>query len=157
MVFHWIWVIANLLSSPWISFLDNFSSTIVWIILNLPLISSFPSPFSRLLGTVPRAPTTIWYHHHFHIPQLFQLWQQTGIYPGFCFLLFSPAHWHSGYSVHQWSRRSGFNPRSSHTKDLKKWYLMPPCLTHSIIRYESKQSNLGNGIVRFLTPLCRSY
>ena len=33
-----------------------------------------------------------------------------------------------------------FNPRSSHTKDLKKWYLMPTCLTLSIIRYGSKVS-----------------
>ena len=43
----------------------------------------------------------------------------------------------SDYSIpkfHQWSRSPGFNPRSSHTKDSKKWYLMPPCLTLSIIR-----------------------
>ena len=48
-------------------------------------------------------------------------------------------------SVRQWPRRPGFNPRSSHTKDSKKWYLMPPCLTLSIIRYGSrvKWSNPG--------------
>ena len=34
----------------------------------------------------------------------------------------------------QWPKRSGFNPRSSHTR-LKKWYSMPPCLTFSIILY----------------------
>ena len=28
-------------------------------------------------------------------------------------------HWPSEINVRQWSRRSGFNPRSSHTKDLK--------------------------------------
>ena len=27
--------------------------------------------------------------------------------------------------------RPEFNPRSSHTKDFKKWYLIPPCLTLS--------------------------
>ena len=29
---------------------------------------------------------------------------------------------------------TGPNPRSSHTKDLEKWYLMPTCLTFSLIR-----------------------
>ena len=38
------------------------------------------------------------------------------------------------YYVRQWSRRLGFNPRSRHTKDSKKWYLIPPCLALSIIR-----------------------
>ena len=42
---------------------------------------------------------------------------------------------------------------------LKKWYLMPPCLTLSIIRYESrvKWSNPGKGVAPFPTPWCRSY
>ncbi len=43
-----------------------------------------------------------------------------------------------GQSFRQWSRRSGFNPRSRHTKDLKKWYLIPTCLTLSIIRIKGK-------------------
>ena len=29
----------------------------------------------------------------------------------------------------------GFNPWLDHTKDSKKWYLIPPCLTLSNIRY----------------------
>ena len=29
------------------------------------------------------------------------------------------ARWPSAYSVHQRSRRSGFNPKSHHTKDFK--------------------------------------
>ena len=55
-------------------------------------------------------------------------------------------------SVRQWSKRPGFNPRSSHTKDFKKWYLIPPCLTFSIIRYVSrvKWSNPGK---RVASPL----
>ena len=36
-------------------------------------------------------------------------------------------------SVRQWFGRPGFNPRSSYQR-LKKWYLMAPCLTFSIIR-----------------------
>ena len=40
---------------------------------------------------------------------------------------------------------------------LKKWYLMPPCLTLSIIRYRSraKWSNLGKGVAP--TPWYSSY
>ena len=42
---------------------------------------------------------------------------------------------------------------------LKKWYLMPPCLTLSIIRYGSrvKWSNPGKGVAPFPTPWCSSY
>ena len=41
---------------------------------------------------------------------------------------------------------------------LKKWYLIPPCLTHSIIRYGSrvKWSNPGKGVETSLTPWCSS-
>ena len=41
---------------------------------------------------------------------------------------------------------------------LKKWYLMPPCLTISIIRYGSrvKWSNLGKGVMPSPTPRCGS-
>ena len=42
---------------------------------------------------------------------------------------------------------------------LKKWYLMPPCLTLSIIRYVSrvKWSNPGKGGAPSPTPRCGSY
>ena len=41
---------------------------------------------------------------------------------------------------------------------LKKWYLMPPCLTLSIIRYGSrvKWSNLGKEVAPSPTPWCSS-
>ena len=41
----------------------------------------------------------------------------------------------------------------------KKWYLVPPCLTHSNIRYVSKVkwSNLGKGVAPSPTPWCSSY
>ena len=44
--------------------------------------------------------------------------------------------------------RPCFNPRSNHTKDLKKLHLMPLCLTLSIIRYGSrvKWSNPGKTV-----------
>ena len=55
--------------------------------------------------------------------------------------------------------RPGFNPRTSHIKDLKKWYLMPPRLTLSIIRYGSwiRWSNPGKGVAPFPIPWCSSY
>ena len=37
-------------------------------------------------------------------------------------------------SVYQWSGRPGFNSTSSHTKGLRKWYLLLPWLTLNIIR-----------------------
>ena len=42
---------------------------------------------------------------------------------------------------------------------LKKWYLMPPCLGHSIIRYVSrvKWSNQGKEVAPSPTPWCCSY
>ena len=42
---------------------------------------------------------------------------------------------------------------------LKKWYLKPPCLTLSIIRYGSriKWSNPWKGVPPFPTPWCSSY
>ena len=41
----------------------------------------------------------------------------------------------------------------------KKWYLIPPCLTLSIIRYVSrvKWSNPGKGVAPSPTPRCSSY
>ena len=41
---------------------------------------------------------------------------------------------------------------------LKKWYLIPPCLTLSNIRYVlSKWSNPGKGVAPSPTPWCSSY
>ena len=42
---------------------------------------------------------------------------------------------------------------------LKKWYLMPPCLTLSIIRYGArvKWSHPGKGVAPFPPPWCSSY
>ena len=59
----------------------------------------------------------------------------------------------------QWPGRAGFNPRSSHTKDSKKWYLILSCLTLSIIRYISKVkwSNQGKGVAPSLIPRCRGH
>ena len=50
-------------------------------------------------------------------------------------------------------------PRSSHTKNSKKWYLTSPCLKISIIRYLSRVngSNPSKWIEPVLTPWCSSY
>ena len=42
---------------------------------------------------------------------------------------------------------------------LKKWYLIPPCLTLGNIRYVSrvKWSNPGKGVAPSHTPRCSSY
>ena len=60
--------------------------------------------------------------------------------------------------VRQWSGRSEFSPRWCHTKDSKKWHLMPPCLTLSFIRYVSrvKWSNLEEAVALSSTPRCSS-
>ena len=44
-------------------------------------------------------------------------------------------------------------------KNFKKWYLIPPCLTLSNIRYVSrvKWSSPGKGVVPSPTPRCSSY
>ena len=44
-------------------------------------------------------------------------------------------------------------------KTFKKWYLIPHCLTLSIIRYVSrvKWSNAGKGVAPSPTPQCSSY
>ena len=56
----------------------------------------------------------------------------------------------------QWSGRP---VESRHTKDFKKCYLIPPCLTLSNIRYVSKVkwSNPGKGVAHSPTPWCSSY
>ena len=61
--------------------------------------------------------------------------------------------------IYIYRHKLGFNPRSSHTKDSKKWYLMLPYLTLSIIRYLSrvKWSNPGKGVAPFPTSQCSSY
>ena len=51
-------------------------------------------------------------------------------------------------SLRQWPATPGFNPWSSHTQKLKKWYLIPSWLTLSIIREAQslKSSNRGKGV-----------
>ena len=52
----------------------------------------------------------------------------------------------------------GFNQVELYQK-LKKWYLIPPCLSLSIIRYGSrvKWSNSSKGVAPFSTPRSGSY
>ena len=57
------------------------------------------------------------------------------------------------------ARETGVQSHVKSYQGLKKWYLMPPCLTLSIIRYGSRVnwSNPGKGVVPFLTPWCSRY
>ena len=56
-------------------------------------------------------------------------------------------------------RGQGSVPGQVIPKSKKIWYLMPPCIIFSIIRYGSrvKWSNPGKGVVPFTTPWCCSY
>ena len=57
------------------------------------------------------------------------------------------------------ARETGVQSRVESHQRIKKWYLMPHCLTLCIIRYGSrvKWSKPGKGVALFPTPLCRSY
>ena len=56
-------------------------------------------------------------------------------------------------------REIGVQSQVGSYQRLKKWLLIPPCLTFSIIRYVSriKWSNPGEGVVHSPVPRCRSY
>ena len=57
------------------------------------------------------------------------------------------------------SRETWVQSQIESYQKLKKWYLMPPCLTLSFIRYGSrvKWSNPGKGVTPSPTPWCSSY
>ena len=54
---------------------------------------------------------------------------------------------------------TGVQPQVVSNQGLWKWYLIPPCLTLSTIRYVSrvKWSNPGKGVAPSPTPWCSSY
>ena len=56
-------------------------------------------------------------------------------------------------------RETGVQSKVESNQRLKKWYLIPPCLTFSIIRYVSrvKWSNQGKEVGPSPTPWCSSY
>ena len=57
------------------------------------------------------------------------------------------------------ARETGVQSQVESYQRLKKWYLIPPCLTLSIIRYVSrvKWSNPGKGVALSPTSQCSSY
>ena len=57
------------------------------------------------------------------------------------------------------ARETGVQSQVESCQRLKKWYLIPPCLTLSNIRYGSKVkwSNPENGVTPSSTPRCSSY
>ena len=56
-------------------------------------------------------------------------------------------------------RETGVQSQVESYKRLKKWYLIPPCLTFSIIRYISKVkwSNPGKEVAPSPIPRCSGY
>ena len=62
-------------------------------------------------------------------------------------------------SVRQWSGETWVQSQVVSYQRLKKWFLIPPCLTLSNIRYVSrvKWSNPRKGVVPSPTPRCSSY
>ena len=84
--FNWwffigVWMTASLLRFP-----SDFNSAVVWMVSFLPLIFSSSSLFSRLFGTVPRAPITFGITATVMFPQLFQLCDKIQV---FVYLFFS--------------------------------------------------------------------
>ena len=71
--------------------------------------------------------------------------------------IYISAHWHKGYSVHQYSRRTGFNPKSCHTKD-SKMVLDTSLLNtqHYKIWIKGKWINIGKRVAPSHTPRCSS-
>ena len=67
--------------------------------------------------------------------------------------------WASSYSSYAIMFKLGVQSQVGSYQKLLKWYLIPLCLTLSIIKYVSrvKQSNPGNGIAPSPTPRCCSY
>ena len=66
-------------------------------------------------------------------------------------------HWHNKYSP--MARETWVQSQVESYQRLKKWYLILPCLTLSIIRLGSrvKWSNSGNRVAPSPTPWCSSY
>ena len=143
-----------------------------------PPTSKSSSPFNKPLVTIPKVPITIGIIITFLFSNFFQSPSKVKVLIVFSshFQLYSVINrdskvhnfasslfccwllWPNELSVHQWSGRPGFNPRSSHTKDLKNgtWCLL--WLALSIIRYGSrvKWSNPGKVVAHFPTPRCSS-
>ena len=67
--------------------------------------------------------------------------------------IYISGHWPSGSPI---ARETWVQSQVESYQRLKKWYLMPPCLTLSIIGYGSrvKWSNPGKGVAPSPTPWC---
>ena len=84
---------------------------------------------------------------------------------GWCFIPFFQISVFNNISLVNWVecslmfRESRVQSHVESYQKLKKWYLIPPCLTLGIIRYVSrvKWSNLGKGVAPSAIPWCCSY
>ena len=72
----------------------------------------------------------------------------------------NPSRYNSdGIELSPMVQQIGYQSQVESYQRLKKWYLIPPCLTLSIIRYvlRVKWSNPGKGVVLSPTLRCSSY
>ena len=58
---------------------------------------------------------------------------------------YKDGYWHNGQSAHQWPGKTLVQSQVESYKRLKKWYLIHPCFTHTIIRYKSRQKWVNPG------------
>ena len=147
---NFTWRITNRKHSLWLDFLggksllmDSFMST------EPSLLTAAPWTFSLLESQCVSSPWSVWLRLIManpclaHVQTFFLTELSLSIYKTHSF-------------VHRWP---GIESQVKSYQRLKKWFLIPPCLTLSIIRYGSrvKWNNLGKGVVPYPTPRCSSY
>ena len=150
-------------SGTLLSILADLNNAVVWMVSTRPLIFKFSSPCTNPLMTVPRAPITIGINLSFMIHSFSVLLQGPGTYliffrfpsvllcgkpgqqsPPFASSLFLLIITRSYHAIGLMSRVFGIGPGDGVQSQVEsyqrpqKWYLMPPCLTLSIIRYGSR-------------------
>ena len=101
--------------------------------------------------------TSLSHFHRIHLSAMFilSLWSFSFIVFIF-FLLFFYYPWLECLPM---TRETGFESQVESYQRLKKWYLMPPCLAFSTIRWGSRVnwSNPGNGVAPSPTHWCCNY
>ena len=101
----------------------------------------------------------VYYKLHIWLNKLLHLeWDFYFLFLFTFYLLYQPGHWPNKYSVHHWSGKPGFNPRSSHTKD-SKMILDSALLNtqHYKVKIKVKWNNSSKGVAPSPTSRCNSY
>ena len=138
MVFHWS--LSNSkspqVSGTLLSILSVLNNAVIWIVSTRLPTSKSSRPFNNPLVTVPRAPITIGTIVTFMFHSFFNSLARSRYLSFFHNLsvLFC------GQPGQYYYYRPVFHSclSDNHSNRIKKWYLMPPCLTLCIIRYISR-------------------